>query len=306
MLLFLGCIRPGFGAVQHLHSPRTHFSPVRDRAVTGWTVRNQGTKDQPPLLEMFAYMNPQAGWKTKITSSKNWDGSSQRGWGRSGQACLTRAKWAPLPRESEHKRGLPHSTPSCCPLSPGLRSCAWALLPFSPVSPIPFGVNHHRHDPQGHGGWSCFFPGFPWPGPPGALCQAVPGKLFTLQARLSKPESTGQPGGAIPGSGPELPCSCSGSPGGCAPPHSPPPAPRSPDPRTLHPGSSRSAPRIPDPLHPGLPCTPRPLHTGQPCTLLDPRRSGSLALRIPSTPGPLAPRNPGIPDPRNPGLPWHP
>lgn len=292
MLLFLGCIRPGFGAVQHLHSPRTHFSPVRDRAVTGWTVRNQGTKDQPPLLEMFAYMNPQAGWKTKITSSKNWDGSSQRGWGRSGQACLARAKWAPLPRESEHKRGLPHSTPSCCPLSPGLRSCAWALLPFSPVSPIPFGVNHHRHDPQGHGGWSCFFPGFPWPGPPGALCQAVPGKLFTLQARLSKPESTGQPGGAIPGSGPELPCSCSGSPGGCAPPHSPPPhpaartlAPCTPDPLALHPASripctlGSRAPRVPctpdnpapsstpgalDPLHSGSPGTPEPWHPGSP------------------------------------------
>lgn len=147
MLLFLSCFMPGFGAVQHLHPPHTHFSPVRDRAVTGWTVRNQGNKDQPPLLEMFAYMNPQAGWKAKITSSENWDGSSQQGWGRSGQACLGRAKRAPLPRESEHKQGLPQSTPSCCPLPPGLEPVLGVCFPFPwpcpylSQSPTP-GVTH--------------------------------------------------------------------------------------------------------------------------------------------------------------------
>lgn len=130
MLLFLGCFRPGFGVVQHLHLPHTHFSLVRDRAVTEWTVRNEGNKDQPPLLEMFAYMNPQAGWKAKITSFENCDGSTQRGWGRSGQAYLRRAKRAPLCRESEHKFGFFHSTPACCPLSSGPEPVLGLCSPF--------------------------------------------------------------------------------------------------------------------------------------------------------------------------------
>lgn len=125
MLLFPGCFRPGFGAVQHLHAPHTHFSPVKDRTATGWTVRNQGNKDQPPLLEMFAYTNPQAGWKAKITSFENWDG-----WGRSGQAYLGRAKWTPLPRENQHNQGLHHSTPSCYPLSPGPQPALGLCFPF--------------------------------------------------------------------------------------------------------------------------------------------------------------------------------
>lgn len=296
MLLFLGCIRPGFGAVQHLHSPCTHFSPVRDRAVTGWTVRNQGTKDQPPLLEMFAYMNPQAGWKTKITSSKNWDGSSQRGWGRSGQACLARAKWAPLPRESEHKRGLPHSTPSCCPLSPGPRSCAWALLPFSPVSPIPFGVNHHRHDPQGHGG--------------AASSRDSPGQA--LQARCARRSQ----GSCLHCRHGYLSLKARASPAELFPARdlsSPAPAaaalgaahPLTRHPRTPQPGPSHPAPRILSLCtpHPGSPAPWAPVHPASPAhrTTLHPPRPP--ALWIPCTPDPQHPGPPGTPEPWHPGSP---
>lgn len=170
MLPLLGCFGPGFGAVHHLHPPHTHFSPVKERTVTGWTVRNQGNKDQPPLLEMFAYTNPQAGWKAKITSSENWDGSSQRGWGRSGQACLGRAKWAPLPGESEHRQGLPRSTPSCCPLSPGREPALGLCSPFPWAHPSLLesatpGVTHRVMMER-------LLPGVPLPRPAG---RAVPG-----------------------------------------------------------------------------------------------------------------------------------
>ena len=89
------------------------------------------------------------------------------------------------------------------PFVPWPRAHAWALLPFSLVSPIPFGVNHPRHDPQGDDGAAS--PS----GSPGQACQARCARrsqgsclhrrhgYLSLKAR----ESTGQPSGAIPGSG---------------------------------------------------------------------------------------------------------
>lgn len=61
MLLFLGCFRPGFRAVQHLHPPHTLFFPVRDRAVTGWTVRNQGNKRSATTFGNVCLYEP-TGW----------------------------------------------------------------------------------------------------------------------------------------------------------------------------------------------------------------------------------------------------
>lgn len=199
MLLFLGCFRPGFRAVQHLLPPHTHFSPVRTLAVTGWRVRNQGNKDQPLLLEMFAYMNPQAGWKAKITSSKNWDGSSQRGSGRSGQACLTRAKWAPLPRASKPKQGHPHThlSAALCPLARSLRLGSHPPSPRSPSSVLESTTPGMTHRVM----MEPFLLEVLLARPARRQCQAVPRKMFTSQARLSKPESTAQPGRAIPSSG---------------------------------------------------------------------------------------------------------
>lgn len=105
---FWGHFRASGGTGQHLHPPHTQISRVKDGAVPGWTARNQGNEAQAPLLEMFAYVSPQAGRKAKITSSEN-----RRGWGGSGQGCLGRAERAP--------------------------SCAWASLPCSLLTPVPLG-----------------------------------------------------------------------------------------------------------------------------------------------------------------------
>ena len=166
---------------------------------------------------------------------------------------------------------------SLLPFAPRPGACTWALLPFSLLSPIPFGVKHPPGDDGAASPW-----GSPGQASPVHCARRSQGSCLhrghgylSLKPWDSLPElsPTREQGR---GCGPELLHSCINSPGGCAP--------ASPAPRARHPGPSHPAPQI-SRSTPRIPCTSDPLHSRSPApwipSTLDRQHSGSPALQAP-------------------------